>query len=195
MKKGMIIPILATALTVGVMAYQARTSEPVLAVAPVVSLGEMEGFRSQEMTPSEAELKVLPKDTQIVKRAYTAVDGSWYLVTAVIGGRSKSSIHRPELCLPSQGFQMVAPHTMQVEDRSWRVMRLESREAAPMGFVYTFFNQDGYSTSSHTRRIFRDILDRTFKNQIDRWVMITINATVATDEKLAAFIKKMKEAQ
>ena len=195
MKKEWIVPIVATVLTVGLMGYQARVSEPVLAAAPVVRLGEIEGMTAQEMAPSDAELKVLPKDTQILKKAYTAADGNWYLVTAVVGGMSKSSIHRPELCLPSQGFQMVAPHTLEVGGTPWRVIRLEQRDAATMGFAYTFFNQDGYRASSHVKRIFRDILDRTFKNQIDRWVMVTINSTVAEDEKLAAFMKKLEVAR
>jgi hypothetical protein len=76
-----------------------------------VSLCEFEGYQSEELEPSEAELTILPRDTVLKKRLYTGDDG-WFLVSAVIGGRYKSSIHRPELCLPAQGYKMEKPRTL-----------------------------------------------------------------------------------
>lgn len=43
--------------------------------------------------------------------------------------------------------------------------------------VYTFFNQAGMRTASHTRRILQDVLDRSFLNRIDRWVMVSVQAS------------------
>ena len=55
---------------------------------------------------SLGENTVLPKDTTILKRVYRSGWGTRFIVSAVISGAGKSSIHRPELCLPAQGFQM-----------------------------------------------------------------------------------------
>lgn len=192
MTRRVVLSFLACALTVGVMCYQARTVAPVLAKAPSIALGEIAGFTSEEVPPSEAELTVLPSDTVLVKRNYTDMNGDWFLVSAVIGGRSKSSIHRPELCLPSQGYQMMRPRTVRVDGSEWRFITLERRDFPPLGFAYTFANQAGYRTSSHVKRIFRDILDRTFAGTIDRWVMVTVNASVADDERLAEFLGNLK---
>ncbi len=62
-----------------------------------------------------------------------------------------------------------------------------------MGFAYTFFNQDGYRTSSHLRRIFRDVWDRSMRGRIDRWVMLTVHSSVSDGAHLAAFLCELKE--
>ena len=188
-----VIPALAAALVVGAMAWQGVGVDPVLCEAPDVRLGEIAGYASQAVAASEAELTILPKDTRLDKRVYTAADGSWYQVSLVVGGKSKSSIHRPELCLPTQGFQMMAPRDRTVAGVDWHFVTLAQGERPAMGFAYTFFNQAGYHTSSHVRRILRDVLDRSFRARIDRWAMVTVNASTADDAALAAFLANLKE--
>jgi len=191
--RSLVIPVAATALVVGAMFYQAKTVVPVLCEAPTVVLPELAGFVSESLEPSEAELNVLPSDTRFEKRRYVADDGSWFLVSAVIGGHSKSSIHRPELCLPAQGFQMSDPSTVRVEDVEWRFVTLARKGASSLGFAYTFYNQDGYRTSSHLKRIFRDVWDRSLRSRIDRWVMVTVNASESDGRELSKFLSQLKK--
>jgi len=183
------IPAVATLVTVLAMAYQAKTIDPVLCEAPEVRLVEVPGYSSVEEEAAESELRKLPNDTMFVKRSYTGEDGSWYHVEAVIGGRSKSSIHRPELCLPSQGFQMMDPHTLTAGEWQWHRVSLMRKGARPYGFAYTFFNQTGFKTSSHVRRIIRDVWDRSILGRVDRWVMITVYSSENDDERLAKFLE------
>ena len=185
-------PLMAAVLVVAVMLYQARTVNPVLCEAPSVKLMEIKGFASEPIAISEAERTVLPADTEIDKRRYVSPDGE-FLVSVVVGGRSKSSIHRPELCLPAQGFQMASPRTVEVGGVEWHVITLARKAASSMGFAYTFFNQDGYRTSSHLRRIFRDVWDRSMRGRIDRWVMLTVNSSISDEARLTAFLGKLKE--
>ena len=185
-------PLMAAVLVVAMMLYQARTINPVLCEAPSVELVEIKGFASEPIAISEAERTVLPADTEIDKRRYVSPDGE-FLVSVVVGGRSKSSIHRPELCLPAQGFQMASPRTVEVGGVEWHVVTLARKEASSMGFAYTFFNQDGYRTSSHLRRIFRDVWDRSMRGRIDRWVMLTVNSSISDEARLMAFLGKLKE--
>ena len=189
-----LIPLMTAVPLVAAMLYQARTVDPVLCEAPAVKLVDLADFTSEPAAISEAERTVLPADTEIDKRRYVSPDGE-FIVSAVIGGRSKSSIHRPELCLPAQGFQMTSPRTVEVGDVEWRIVTLARREASSMGFAYTFFNQDGYRTSSHLRRIFRDVWDRSIRGRIDRWVMLTVYSSVSDETRLTAFLGKLKEAQ
>ena len=186
------LPVLFLALFLPAMVYQAATPPVTLAAAPDVRLGEIAGYTSAELEPSESELTVLPADTRFEKRLYTAANGDWFQVSVVIGGTSKSSIHRPELCLPSQGFQMTRPRTVRAGGTDWRFITLESKTAA-LGFAYTFFNQEGFRTASHTRRIFQDVLDRSFLNRIDRWVMVTVNASRADDAYLRFVADSLKD--
>jgi len=189
----LVIPAVATVLVVAAMLYQAKTVDPVVCEAPTVVLPEVPGYVLQTLEPSEAELTVLPADTQIVKGQYAAEDGTWFLVSAVIGGRSKSSIHRPELCLPAQGFQMRDPQETSVDGVEWHLVTLARKDAASLGFAYTFYNQEGYATSSHLKRIFRDVWDRSVRCRIDRWVMVTVNASTADDRVLSAFLSQLKK--
>ena len=192
--KSLIIPIIVLLLVVPVMFYQAMTPNPTLTDAPAITLSDIEGFRAEALPPGEAELKTLPKDTIIKKkRYYNSLTGDWFVVNVVIGGTSKGSIHRPELCLPSQGFQMVRPRNIQVVGRPYHMLDLEKGYGLPLGFAYTFFNQEGYATCSHMARIFRDVLDRSLLNRYDRWVMVTINSARASDEAMTQFLTKLED--
>ena len=172
--------------------WQAKTPETHLMPTPEVSLPEIAGFTFEELPMSEAEYETLPKDTTIIRRRYTAPDGHWYQASAVIGGRSKSSVHRPELCLPGQGYQMTAPHTLAVGPVSWRVLTLERGTEGRTGFAYTFVNGTGFRTSSNLVRIFTDVWDRSIRGRIDRWVMLTVSSSRSDDAGLAAFLKLME---
>ncbi len=187
-----LIPLLSLAVLAAAMHALVSTPATVLCEPPKVALGELEGFTSEPLEVSEAELTVLPGDTQFDKRLYTAADGTSYAVSVVIGGRSKSSIHRPELCLPSQGFLMADPHTIRVDGAAWRVIRVDGGVGRPSrGVAYTFLNQAGYKTASHVDRIIRDVWDRSFYNRIDRWVMITVNASHTDERVLSAFLARL----
>lgn len=187
----LLVPVLAVFLVVPLMFYQAATPEVVVAEAPRLSLGELPGFESEELGASEAELTVLPADTTIIKRRYVAQNGDWMVVSLVIGGKSKSSIHRPELCLPAQGFAMRNPRTREVGGRDWRMIELSAKDSPSFGFAYTFFNQEGYSTASHVARIFRDVLDRSLLNRIDRWVMVSVHLSRADDAGMAWMLSQI----
>ena len=187
-----VMPAVFTVMLVATMAYQAKTVDPVVCEAPDVRLADIPGFVSEEIPVSEAELHTLPDDTRFDKRLYTASDGCWFQVSVVIGGKSKSSIHRPEMCLPSQGFQMTNPRSLDVGGVDWHLVTLARKEASALGFAYTFYNQDGFRTSSHVQRIFCDVWDRSIRGRIDRWVMVTVNASTPDDAVLSAFLRNLK---
>lgn len=182
-----VIPLLVAVLVIGVMVWQCQTPETVLKPAPAIVFPDIPGMSFEECTMSEAERVTLPQDTVIWRRTYQDADGDWYQLTAVVGGRSKSSVHRPELCLPGQGYQMSDPHTISSGGARWRKLTLsKGRESG--GFAYTFVNSEGFRTSSHLVRIFTDVWDRSVHGRIDRWVMLTVAASRADDAALERFL-------
>lgn len=187
-----LVAVLAFALVVPLMFFQAATPDVTVAEAPNVHLSDIPGFSSEILEPSEAELTVLPSDTIIEKRRYVADSGDWMVVSLVVGGKSKSSIHRPELCLPAQGLRMERPRTRSVAGRDWRFISLATKDSPTFGFAYTFFNQDGFKTASHVSRIFRDVVDRSVLNRIDRWVMVTVNASRSDDAGLSYLLSRIE---
>ena len=132
--------------------------------------GELKGV-------SLAELRVLPADTRINKRLFISPMGVQFTVSMVLGGVSRASLHRPELCLPSQGFQMKVKKQLDVNGRPFNIVGFSGHGLSAAALAYTFFNQEGFRTSSHIDRIFRDVLDRSLHNRVDRWVMVTVNAS------------------
>ena len=156
---------------------------------------------------SLGEKTILPGDTVLLKKSYTdeATDFR-YLVSAVVGSANKSSIHRPELCLPAQGFMMSSPVNFTAAGRPFRAIEVKRAGVPPTLLVYTFFNQRGYRTASHTSRIMADVWGRSVHNRIDRWVMLTMNVSsgysedgVSTKsesdmEKVKAFIDRFYSA-
>ena len=138
---------------------------------------------SELSSATVGETTVLPKDTKIIKRIYLRPDGVQFLVSAVIGGTSKSSIHRPELCMPAQGNLMTDPRSFTVAGRPFHAIHLEGGGRPPTVLAYTFFNQAGVRTAAHMRRILVDTWDRSVHNRIDRWVMVTVTASTPYDNE------------
>lgn len=124
---------------------------------------------------TRAELDILPADTQTRKAIYAFPGGDTFTVSVVVAGKSRLSIHRPELCLPAQGFTM-SPRTV-VEILPGLPMALFSlrreRRLETSGFAYVFLNSNG-ATVSNLRRVVGDSLERSLHNRIPRWAMVTI---------------------
>lgn len=134
---------------------------------------------------SLGEATDLPKDTVILKRNYRSSDDLTYSVSVVIGGRSRNSIHRAELCLPAQGFVMLDAgrfplHLPAGKAHVIRKITAQRPGGAKINLVYWFVSKDR-ETCSHTQRILLDVWDRSIHNRINRWVMVAVNISSPLD--------------
>lgn len=139
--------------------------------------------------PSELEIKLLPKGTEFAKMTYTNDAAETIYCSIVLSSPDPRSIHRPELCLPTQGVKITdsKPITLKVEglDKPLPVMQLTTRTSPPgrddirvQGyFLYWFVGKDRI-TASHYQRIFWNALDRTFFNTNHRWAYIIVQGSV-----------------
>lgn len=128
---------------------------------------------------AKAELDILPADTQSYKATYTRPDGIYFTVALVIAGESRLSIHRPELCLPSQGYALSTREVRELLPglpMAFFSLRRQG-SAQTSGFCYVFLNASG-ATVSNLRRVVGDTLIRSFSNRIPRWAMVTISSNV-----------------
>ena len=126
---------------------------------------------------SLGEHRILPPDTRFRRRLYVSPSGATFLVSVVIGGETKSSIHRPELCLPAQGYLLGKPADFEVGGRPFHSVEMTPPGGLPGTLAYTFFNQAGKRTASHVSRILADVWDRSVLNRVDRWMMVTVHAS------------------
>lgn len=180
-------PLATVTLIIAVMAFQILSPKPKVAEAPKVDFVNISSFDFEDVPPSEAELKLLV-GAELGRRKYIHKDGFWFQVSKVVSGASKSSLHRPELCLPSQGHDLGSSYDLDVGDVTWKIIPLMSKtgEGGAL-FAYTFFNQTGLRTSSHIKRIFIDVWDRTVYGRIDRWAMLTV-LVPTTDKNALNFV-------
>lgn len=147
---------------------------------------------------TEDERAILPADTEGARRAYTDDKGRQVYCSLVLAGRDVTSIHRPELCLKGQGWQLSAPRTLPIETPAarggvLRVSCINSTRIVPTAdgrtgtmrteFVYWFVGKDR-TTPYHFQRIFWTTMDRVFHNRNHRWAYFLISVPV--DSRLAA---------
>ena len=185
--------IAPVALLLSVMIFQVAAPPPAVAEPPRVVFPEIREFEFEEIPPSEAELKQLV-GAELGKRKYTHRSGFWFQTSKVVSGPSKSSLHRPELCLPSQGHDLGSSRAIVVGDVEWTVIPLSFKTGGGALFAYTFFNQSGYRTSSHLNRIFIDVWDRTVHGRIDRWAMLTVLVPTDDENALKFVLREMNKA-
>ncbi len=135
---------------------------------------------------SLGERQILPADTRILKRNYLRGDGLQLSATVVVSGKSRLSIHRPEMCLPGQGFNIQSSQVRELDLGGGRHLRVNVVTAAragqrPIGFLYWFVSPRG-ETPSHWRRIFSDVWDRSVHNRLNRWSMVTVFGNLPVDD-------------
>lgn len=148
---------------------------------------------------SLGEYMGLPRDTVIHKRNYRAMDGISYSVSVVVSGANRGSIHRAEMCLPSQGFTMLAAERMSLQltgGRELLVRKIDAQRSrgSLVSLVYWFESRERESCS-HTERILADVWDRSIHNRINRWVMVAVNVSsgLSSPESVERFEEFLSE--
>ena len=108
----------------------------------------------------------------------------------VLAGAEKRSIHRPELCLPAQGWSIDGRETVPVklsDGRNISVMKVSiSRpfETSPgisqtlKGFYCYWFVGNGVTTPSHITRLLLTSWDRVVNRKNHRWAYVAVSAPV-----------------
>ena len=160
------------------------------------------GFSGTDQPLSEGEKFVLPKDTEIVKKTYSDSTGDAVNAQIVLAGSEKRSIHRPELCLPAQGWSInkreIVPVTL-ADGRSISVMEVSISRAVetspgithPLNSYYDYwFVGNGVSTPSHVTRILLNSWDRVVHHKNHRWAYVAVSAPV-----LEGFKREGKNAE
>ncbi len=151
------------------------------------------GWFGEDQKISEQELLVLAKDTQFARKLYTNGRGDQIFASIVLSGQDlDNSIHRPERCLPAQGWSIADSRVVKIplqtpSASTLEVTRLHNmrKVATTDGRTIPIFGLDYYwfigakdVTASHLRRTYIDIRDRIMYGYNQRWAYITVAATI-----------------
>jgi len=134
---------------------------------------------------TEVEKRVLPKDTEFARRNYDDSRGHQITCSIVLSGSEGRSIHRPEACLPGQGWTIVAQDNIPVPLASdhklvARRLSLERQVVAQDGthvtvkalYIYWFVGEN-ITTPSEMERVLLTNWDRVFHNENHRWAYVS----------------------
>lgn len=174
------------------------------------------GWYGQDVDVSEKERKVLGEGTDFARKVYH--NGRGYEITASIvlsGQDMNTSIHRPERCLPAQGFTVIDKRSVPIArsesapmwvTRLQNVRNMPAANEAPTAFynlTYYWFAGHTDVTGSHLKRTWLDVRDRLIHGYNQRWAYITVAATLppgsiddprieqTVDEWIQDFIKQL----
>jgi EpsI family protein len=164
---------------------------------------------------SQGEKDILGPDTQFVRKLYTNTQGDQIFVSLVFSGPDMAtSIHRPERCLPAQGWTVVNTNVAaiplangELKATRLRNLRVFHQESAPPVNVYSlsyywFVGHDA-QTPSHLKRTWIDIRDRVLKGENQQWAYVMIASAVTkglqplgrseaeVDEMIRSFIRDL----
>lgn len=175
-----------------------------LAATNSIYLPERVGdFDSAPQPLSKVVLDWLPKDTTYGQRVYKTKDGFTIQANVVLMGQDRTSIHKPEYCLPMQGWGAVSKQLTSIPVSKPRpyelpVMRIDSRQtfkdaegkqkSLSSVFVY-WLVADNQLTAKHAqfmRWMARDLL-RT--GVLQRWAYVTYFSVCAPGQEEATYAR------
>ena len=147
------------------------------------------------------EAAVLPGDTVLMKKRYVHPTGRQIFVSIVLSGASRSSIHRPQMCLTGQGQVILKSEVLEVPIEGRKPLDVMVLDLEPQGraegmtglttyYAYWFVGK-GRETPSHVQRMIWMSTDRIFHNVAHRWAYIAVSG--AREEDSVAYLDEIRE--
>ncbi|MFZ0828587.1 MAG: exosortase-associated EpsI family protein [Verrucomicrobiia bacterium] len=163
-------------------------------------------FSSSNMPEPEVVLGYLPKDTSYVERYYWAPDGFWATGTIILMGADRTSIHRPDYCLPGQGWTIDAKTAVtipiggaqpyELPAFKWTIhntFQTPDGQKQEVSGVYVFwFVADNEVTPNYVRFQYYLLRDLLFTARLQRWAYISYYTVCAPGQEEAAFARLEK---
>lgn len=163
-------------------------------------------FASKPVPVTPLELGWLPKDTTYGRRIYKAPDGFETLVSVVLMGTDRTSIHKPQYCLTGQGWridqsEMTTIPIKQAHSYDLPVMKLTATgvretsggaKVAARGIYVYWFVADKELTADHLQRMWWMARDLIRTGTLQRWAYVSC-FSVCTPGQEDATYQRMKE--
>jgi hypothetical protein len=163
-------------------------------------------FKSRPGVVSTNELSWLPDDTTYGRREYVAADGFKATLTAVMMGTDRTSIHKPQICIPSQGWKVQKTETVLIpierpHPYSLAVKKMVNSKnffttnATPIKlmsiYVYWFVAKEKL-TAEHSQRMWWMAEHLIRARELQRWAYVSCFSVCEPGQETATF-NRMKE--
>jgi hypothetical protein len=163
-------------------------------------------FTSTNVPESEVELGYFPKDTSYARRLYQAPDGFGVSATIILMGADRTSIHRPDYCLPGQGWSIGSKtavtipigggHPYELPVMKWVVGRSveapDGQKQEVSGIYVFWFVADNEQTVDNIQRMWWLARDLLCTGVLQRWAYVSYFSVCAPGQENAAFERMEK---
>ncbi len=151
-------------------------------------------FHGQALDMTAAERNVLDEGVELARTFYASAEGRRILVTVIVGGPGKRTLHRPEVCLPGQGWSIASSEVVPLQftngDGAEATLLRLFRDAAPEGEggrrvrmralnLYWYIGSDGTTRPDYYGHIGKGYQDAIFKDINHRWSMVSVFVPVS----------------
>jgi EpsI family protein len=153
-------------------------------------VGDFWGFAADV---TKEEKFILPGDTEFARQIYQSTTGDEVNCQIVLSGGQKRSIHRPEVCLRGQGWDISTGDVVPVKLASGRILKVmklnisrpvevakKQSRTLRMEFYYWFVGKD-ITTPYHHERVLITSQDRILHNLNHRWAYVIVSSPVTGD--------------
>ena len=162
-------------------------------------------FTSTNVPETQGVLDFLPPDTSFAERLYTAPDGFRVQNTVILMGTDRTSIHKPDYCLPGQGWNIkdksvatipvAGAQNYQLPVAKWVLsnsFQTPDGRKQPVGGLYVFWLvADGEQTPDNYQRMWWLARDLVRTGVLQRWAYVSYFAVCAPGQEDATF-ERMK---
>ncbi|MFO1486209.1 MAG: exosortase/archaeosortase family protein [Verrucomicrobiaceae bacterium] len=161
-----------------------HVSEPGVVLRLPLSLGDYQG-REFDMTAEEKNL--LDEGVKLARTVYASSKGRQIMATLILSGHVKRSLHRPEVCLPGQGWTVMDSTHIPIRLADGReitttLLRIFRDSATSTGTrirtralnLYWYIGSDGTTCPDHYGHVFHSYYDSVFRGVQHRWAMASI---------------------
>lgn len=163
-------------------------------------------YNSTNVPTAQVVLDYLPTDTSYAQRHYYAADGAWVMANVILMGADRTSIHRPDYCLPGQGWHIgektevklsiAGPHPYELPVEKWVVSNTftgpDGQKQAASGIYVFWFATAGQTTGDFPTMLKSMLFHQIFSGELQRWAYISYFTVCQPGQEDATFAR-MKE--
>lgn len=175
-----------------------------------LSVGDYQG---REMEVAALEKERLDEGVKLTRFGYRNERGRQIMSSIVLSGHLKRSLHRPEVCLPGQGWTIVESSPVKVplpDGRAFEATYLRifidkldenGRRIRQRGVnLYWYIGSDETTCATHYEHVAQTYLDAIFRNLNHRWAMASVfipveEAATAGPEGMFAEFNALEDAR
>jgi hypothetical protein len=189
-RAGIVFAMLLATLLVCALTPAPRTTAPAVSMDLPYQIGPLSAF-SQEV--SQAELTILPPDTTFARKTYGTLEqnpAERILCSIVLAGKVPRSLHRPERCLPAQGYTIKDSTLVDIPLKSGHNLganalylqrafrRDDGLPVIVNSYFLYWFVAEGVTTPDHFERVFLTNWDLLVHRVNQRWSYVFVHANI-----------------